>query len=326
MRSRLLTIAIPTYRRPEFLDKCLASVALAIQDTDVSVLVMDDSTDKLNDSVCRKYSFVTHIKNSENLGIDRNICACIENSDSKYVWLLGEDDLIRTFQFKRAYSILESIDEYPFVFANYSYITPDQSRIFKIESIRVSTGEISFKDFFEKHLWSAGFIGGCIINRKHFLKTDYKSFIGTYYAHVAGICLSAQGQSIYLISNAVVGNRVGNASTFTWSDDAFGVFQGWRALLVSMKSRFGVESYKRAYQSHREAHGYLGYKFLINKKADGLLDAATVQRLISRDVTKDEIFRIRLIAEFMPRVACTFLRSFYGYIRRQRMSYFHVSE
>lgn len=326
MTSRLLTIAIPTFKRPEFLDKCLASIALAIADTDVSVLVMDDSLETLNDSVCLKYSFVKHIKNSETLGIDRNICACIENSQSTYVWLIGEDDLMRATKFKRAHSILERINEYPFVFANYSYITPDQNRIFKKESIKVSTGELLFKDFFEMHLWSAGFIGGCIINRREFLKTDYKVFIGTYYSHVAGICLSSQGKSIYVIGDAVVGNRVGNASTFTWSGDAFGVFQGWRTLLTSMKSHFGVESYNRAYQSHRDAHGYLGYKFLMNKKAEGLLDPATVRRLISLDVTKNEIFRIRLIANFMPRLACAFLRSLYGYIRRKQMDPFDITE
>lgn len=320
--EKLLTIAIPTYKRPDFLDKCLSSIFSAIEMEDVDVLVMDDSTDQTNDAVCHKYKNLIHIKNAENFGIDKNICACIENSRTNYVWLIGEDDLMRRNAFEYAYNIIKENQYYPFIFANYSYITSDQKKICRDHSVDISEGEMRFVKFFENYLWSAGFIGGCIINRSDFMKTDYRKYIGTYYAHVAGICLAASKKSIFVINKPIVGNRVGDASTFTWSDDSFGVFQGWRTLLNELKHEFGTNSYLKSYRSHQNAHSYLGYKFLLNKKADGLLNDIAITALLASEISSDEAFRIRLVSKFMPRSFCWLLRAAYGLVRKQHMSDF----
>lgn len=316
----LLTVAIPTYKRPELLEKCLASIFDAIIGRDVEVLVMDDSIDLSNEEVRVRvgsaHKNLTWKHNERNLGIDANICACLENARGEYVWLIGEDDLMKLSGIETA---LQAIDKYgapPFIFSNYSYVTSDHRLTLREKSIELADGLIDFTEFFENYLWSAGFIGGCIFNRDQFLKTDYKSYIGTYYAHVAGLCLMAVGKQIGVISSPQVGNRVGNSATFTWSDDSFGVFQGWRVLLRRLKPIFGEVTYQRAYENHRESHGYLKLKFLVTKKADGLLQGPSVDQLLKGDIDAAERQRVQFVRTFVPQFACKLARALYTKLRR----------
>ncbi|MGF7187698.1 abequosyltransferase [Robbsia andropogonis] len=319
MMKFLLTVAIPTYKRPDFLFSCLTSVYQSIRGEPVEVLVMDDSTDSTNDNVKKAFSKAVWISNKKNLGIDGNICACVKNASADYVWLIGEDDLMRNDSIYKALDVIRSNKGYSFIFANYSYITADHKRVLRSKSIDIESGPMLFQKFFENYLWSAGFIGGCIINRSKFLATDYNEFIGTYYAHVAGICLSSVGTEIYTISEPSVGNRVGDASTFTWSDDSFGVFQGWRVLLLRLKSVFGEKSFDRSYVSHTAAHGYLNVKFLMNKKADGGL--GEIYRCSTKNPLVESVERIKIsfVHYFIPRFFCRYARAVYARFRRRNL-------
>jgi abequosyltransferase len=320
----VLTVAIPTYKRPELLKKCLDSIFASIGSRDVEVLVMDDSIDSTNAEVKRhaQASFQNLVwkHNQKNLGIDANICACLENARGQYVWLIGEDDLMRRESIDVGLRMIANLPGVPFIFANYSYITSDHRLVLRERSIDVEDGPMDFREFVENYLWSAGFIGGCIFNRDQFLVTDYKSFIGTYYAHVAGLCLMAQGKQIGIIARPQVGNRVGNSSTFTWSDDSFGVFQGWRILLRRLAPVLGETTYRRAYENHRESHGYLKLKFLVTKKADGLLTRSAVEKSLTSEVDDAERRRVEFVTTFVPQVACKLARFLYTGLRRRSLS------
>jgi abequosyltransferase len=326
--SKSLSVVIPTYKRPELLDKGIESIFNSAKASGIEVLVMDDSLGVDNDWVYDKHLALGRnlrvVKNPVNLGIDANICACIEHATSDYVWLFGEDDLMRLEAVDQALAAIRRNDQAPFIFANYAYITADQKKIFRDKSVQIHSGEMAFKEFFENYLWSAGFIGGCIIRRSDFLATRYKEFIGTYYAHVAGICLASHNKTITVIERPLVGNRVGDAATFTWSADSYGVFQGWRDLLRQLQSKFGPESFARAFQSHIDAHGYLRLKFLLGKKADGLLTPADVQILINGDTSPEEKKRIQFVAFCVPRFLCTGLRKAYASARRMSLPDFHL--
>jgi hypothetical protein len=321
-----LTVAIPTYKRPELLARCIDSALASIGDHDCEVLVCDDSGDDTNAAVyAARASAGTRlrvVRNSVNLGIDANICHCVEEAMSAYVWLIGEDDLMRQSGVATVLAILSRSTAYPFVYVNYSYITDDQSLELRHQSIEESRTELPFETFVDEHLWSAGFIGGCVVNRDDFLETDYRSYIGTYYAHVAGIILASLGRTIGLVCEPQVGNRVGTASTFTWSSDSFGVFQGWRLLLKRLAPVLGPDHYERARASHQRAHGYLGYKFLMTKKADEVLSAGNVADLVQGDVSDAERHRIHMVAHYFPASFCRAVRAAYAAARRTRLQPF----
>jgi abequosyltransferase len=183
---------------------------------------------------------------------------------------------------------------------------------------------MAFDSFYDDLLWSAGFIGGCIINRTAFLDTRYKDFIGTYYAHVAGISLASKGQAIGLVSEPQVGNRVGDASTFTWSSESFGVFQGWRKLLAMLRPTFGEQHHASAYRTHKEAHGYLGWKFLITKRADGLLNWRHVRQLLQDETSSSERLRALIAFALVPKWLAKMAYGAYGRLRRPTLAPFSL--
>jgi glycosyltransferase involved in cell wall biosynthesis len=101
--NKLLTIAIPTYNRAKLLDKQLAWLAQAIQgfEADCEIFVSDNcSTDHTQDVINKWQAIFTNIsfinnKNSENIGLRKNIAHCINSAKTKYVWTVGDDDPIQ---------------------------------------------------------------------------------------------------------------------------------------------------------------------------------------------------------------------------------------
>jgi glycosyltransferase involved in cell wall biosynthesis len=101
--NKLLTIAIPTFNRAELLDKQLVWLAKAIKgfEADCEILVSDNhSTDTTPDVVKKWQSLLNNItfkynRNSENIGVLKNVEFCLRNATTKYVWAIGDDDPIQ---------------------------------------------------------------------------------------------------------------------------------------------------------------------------------------------------------------------------------------
>ncbi|MBW4560099.1 MAG: glycosyltransferase [Mojavia pulchra JT2-VF2] len=126
--SKLLTIAIPTYNRAELLDKQLAWLAQAIVgfESDCEILVSDNcSTDTTQDVISKWQLLLTNItfksnKNSENLGVMRNIHYCLNFATTKYVWTIGDDDPIQVRSVAYVINKLKQHEDLSLLFLNFS--------------------------------------------------------------------------------------------------------------------------------------------------------------------------------------------------------------
>jgi glycosyltransferase involved in cell wall biosynthesis len=95
----LLTIAIPTYNRSAFLRQLLDSLAEQVRnDPRVELVVSDnastDETASLIEERQRLGVRLTYLRNAQNLGPDANFLQCFESASGKYVWIIGDDDLV----------------------------------------------------------------------------------------------------------------------------------------------------------------------------------------------------------------------------------------
>ncbi len=133
----LLTIAIPTFNRSNLLDNQLSWLSQAIQGCEIEceILVSDNcSTDSTPDiinkwqTICQNISFKYH-RNSENIGVMRNIAYCLEHAISEYIWVIGDDDDIQPEALRYVVSNLKEHPDLTLLTLNYSLFDVASNRL-----------------------------------------------------------------------------------------------------------------------------------------------------------------------------------------------------
>jgi len=99
--SPLLTIAIPTWNRAEFLRKNLeqlkselSTIPLGIVEVIVSDNCSEDATQAVVEQAKQSIVSIQYVRNEKNIGWGANFCQCIDLAKGRYVLLLGDDDLL----------------------------------------------------------------------------------------------------------------------------------------------------------------------------------------------------------------------------------------
>ncbi|MBT4514288.1 MAG: glycosyltransferase [Chloroflexi bacterium] len=94
----MLSIAIPTYRRPQYLAEALESVAREAANAGVAVevVVQDNASGDSTEAVATGFPglSVSYACNEDNLGPSENIVRACERCTGDYIFLLGDDDLL----------------------------------------------------------------------------------------------------------------------------------------------------------------------------------------------------------------------------------------
>jgi abequosyltransferase len=128
----LLTIAIPTYNRSEFLDLCLRRLAEELESlqknarSSIIVYISNNASTDDTDELIEKYRArisvqLIAVTNSENIGADRNIAQCYKAATTPYVWILGDDDVILPGRLGKVLDVLASRDLDVLYLNGYSY-------------------------------------------------------------------------------------------------------------------------------------------------------------------------------------------------------------
>lgn len=111
MKEKLLTIAIPTYNRVEFLNRSLNSILKQFED-EVEILVSDnastDETFAYMSKAIEDYPHINYVRNENNIGPDNNFLQCYNLAAGKFVLLLGDDDVLMDGALKEILSFLKT--------------------------------------------------------------------------------------------------------------------------------------------------------------------------------------------------------------------------
>lgn len=94
----ILTLAIPTYNRVDKLQRLLHKIQDELNEFNIAALVQILITDNSKCKFEEVHNTISHpvnyYWNNVNIGYDRNIINCITKSKTKYVWFMGDDDII----------------------------------------------------------------------------------------------------------------------------------------------------------------------------------------------------------------------------------------
>jgi glycosyltransferase involved in cell wall biosynthesis len=302
-QSTRLGIALPTYRRPDFLARCIRSIIVSGSHYSVPIYVVDDSADDTNLNVINtlkaEYPHLHHIRNEANIGIDRNIVKSVNCCQTDFVWIIGEDDLLKPQAIGRTLDVLAR-DEYSFVCANYSYVSNNHDRIIRDKRLDLSDGLMEGNLFIARYLWAIGFIGACIINKKRWQQAAPEKYIDTYFAHVGVITEAIVNQSLYLIGEPLVLNRAEDESSATWSNSAFEVMYGWSELLDRLADVCDRQLISALRRSSKEIFWHESLPFLLARRADRTYNREKFDRFL-RHRNYDWLYKVAaLLIAYMP--------------------------
>lgn len=98
----LLTIAIPTYNRCVYLKQSLTVLAPQLtRESRVDLIVSDNASTDNTQEVVRDFQscglHIRYLRNATNLGAEYNVLQCYQEARSKYVWIMGDDDVLEPF-------------------------------------------------------------------------------------------------------------------------------------------------------------------------------------------------------------------------------------
>ena len=281
-----LGICIPTYKRPDFLRRCVLSALEAAGDRPVRVFIADDAMDDTNVELyaelqARSDAVVVH-RNPVNLGIDDNIQCAVDLCDCDYAWIVGEDDYFLPGSVQRVYNLLQQTSN-AFIFANYAFVGDDGERPLG-QALDAPPAQMSGVDFVARHLWAAGFIGACIVDRRRWSDTSTAPYKGTYYTHVGRICelLSHWPDPVRIVTGPCVANRVEGTDTFTWKRDSYGVFFGFRAMCAAVTRQCPPlsDAASQAAQVMAQRYGWLTLRLAMRLRSELGYDVAQFRRYL----------------------------------------------
>jgi glycosyltransferase involved in cell wall biosynthesis len=280
----LLGIAIPTYRRPDQLSRCVASIIRSAGPHQVPIHIADDSTDDTNlaaiEELRARYPFIVHHRNPRNLGIDRNIVHAVDLCESRHVWIMGEDDRLTPEAVPAILDVLKQ-GERPFVYVNYLSADEDLALVLREHSLPLGCdAEKSAEEFLAADAWSMGFIGACVVEKVLWRQVRPEPYLGTYFAHVGVILQLLVGRRAYLVAKPLVINRVGTTRAFTWAESTFDVLTGWGRMIDRLRAAYPKEICDRAAESFQRAHAIGSVPSFCYLRADGALNAAMHERYV----------------------------------------------
>ncbi|WP_130889692.1 glycosyltransferase [Fusobacterium varium] len=108
----ILTISIPTYNRKNELERSINILLPQLSDQ-VNLLILDNASDynifEVYNEISENFKkFIKVKRNKNNIGMCSNIVKCFEETESEWMWLLGDDDIPSENSVK---TILEDINK-----------------------------------------------------------------------------------------------------------------------------------------------------------------------------------------------------------------------
>ncbi len=174
MQENLLTIAIATYNRHDYLKENLDVLLPQCKKYTnvVKVVISDnasaDNTGELISGYQSEYpGLITYNRNKENLGLQGNFSKAVELSHSKYIYLMGDDDILSPNFLEIVIPYLTSDEEYGIV--HWGRLVGDadcnnnkiQDPYFDVIVRKYEVG-----DFIKRTLSSTNFLSSCLFNKR----------------------------------------------------------------------------------------------------------------------------------------------------------------
>lgn len=214
MNSPLLSICIPTYNRPHYLERALKSLTEQILDnpnlsSQIEIVVSDncspEETRKVAESYQKNFPQVKYFRNETNVGFDKNILNVVTKATGKYCWYLGDDDVIENGALEFVCNTLKERNP-DFIGFHSEPIIEDESYL-KLNnySSKDIISENDFNEFYFKGYCQGG-VSVLLFNRDQWLSVlDSENYLEhwLYYETVLKILVKTKNPMLFITAPVV---------------------------------------------------------------------------------------------------------------------------
>lgn len=192
----ILTIAIPTFNRIESLKVLMRRLrselaALECMPGAVELIVVDNSsTDGTQEFLEeeRKEHYFQYIRQSENVGMDRNFATCFLESRGKWFWLLSDDDLPMIGTVAAVVSVVSESSSGLLYLPPLFYACDLGNNKEAAQGKGADVHSESAEKFAKRVNGMFTFISSIVANREHYVSLcgldRVNALVGTYFAHL----------------------------------------------------------------------------------------------------------------------------------------------
>lgn len=236
--SPLITIAIPTFNRASLLHRLLGQLGSQINsDVRVELIISDNASTDTTSSVVKEFQDqgmpVRYLRNSTNIGADRNILQCFDAALGEYVWIFSDDDLMAPGTVHRLLDTL-STDTYDLVFVT-PYFFHGEYRQHKSFTPTPDVTLTRARDFARRVHVLLTFVSGLVVNKQRVSETPhkpYESLYGTSLAQLGPVFTALNGHRKSLVIRdpliaATANTRVGYALYEVFGTNLNKIAQDW---------------------------------------------------------------------------------------------------
>lgn len=207
-KQPLLSICIPTWNRSKILSmsldcfrKQLSSIDLSEIELFVSDNCSDDDTPQVVQSFIEQGLPITYNRNTENIGAAGNFIKCMQWASGKYIWLLGDDDLIEDDAINY---LLEKICKY-----DYGLIHIHQFKDIESECVEYN----NLDSFYNKISYWLTFMSGSIFRKEIVKYIDSSKYVKTHLLQMPYYILSAaKGEKNLLVNKKILHSSIDSAN------------------------------------------------------------------------------------------------------------------
>jgi len=223
IQENTYSIAIPAYGRPNELIELFESIYEMDKQPNEIIICEDFSKDRSKIRVIvenQKERFrqmnvlITYIENDVNLGYDANIRKLLKKATSKWVVLIGNDDLFLKNSIKDLNEFCNKNRQVAVVSRTFLRFDTNIKRPIGTSSLFKEDKIIKIGDDAKLIFRMCGFVGGLVINKEWAMQYDTDEYDGTlfYQIYLAANAFCTNG--IGYISKPIVGARTGNPPMF----------------------------------------------------------------------------------------------------------------
>jgi abequosyltransferase len=269
--NELISICIPTYNRGSVLKATLASLIAQVRHHSVPIYISDncstDNTDMVVKELARDYEYIFYHKNAENIGLDRNFESVLRMSESRYAWLLGDDDGIRGGSLAQVLECVSS-NHYDLIvlnggFENKPYVRVSRTKSQSFKDINLILSELG---------WHMTWMSALIFSRESIEKMKFSPHYDTLFSHIGAIFhyLSERGRvDVYWLNQPIFYPT--SKAVFSWGAVIFEVFgKNWTEIVMNLPNSYTSESKLNCIRRHGSETGlfsFLGFLNLRSKNA-----------------------------------------------------------